>query len=576
MKRRRCIPIMLVVVLQGASAIGSLASEEPDRSTKQPTRNRTMADIIITNANVWTGVRGAPRALALAIAGERIIAIGTDEQIRATAGPKTKILNARGRLVVPGLTDSHIHLISGGFQLSRLDLRDAGNRAEFVRRTAARARETPPGKWILGGQWTVDSWADPALPRKEWIDQVTGDVPAFLTRMDGHQALANSVALKLAGIDAKGPPDPQGGVIRRDSQTGEPTGILKDDAMGLVGRHIPQPSATERYDALQAAMAHRNRYGITAVHDMTEPADLPVYARARAEGALRLRVHSFLMVDDWSKHYDTLSECPPGDAWFRVAGFKGFVDGSLGSRTAFMREPYTDAAPEAKYPHGLLVDQADPFEEFQRQIVRADAAGLQLAVHAIGDQANHLLLSACAAAIRANGPRDRRHRIEHAQHLLPADVARFAKLGVIASMQPLHKADDGRWAERALGPERSLTTYAFHSLLEAGATLAFGSDWPVVNPNPFEGIEAAVTARTLDGKVWVPSQSITVEQALIAYTSAPAFASFTEKDLGTLEVGKLADVAILSQDVFAVPSERISDTRAAVTIVGGKVVWSSE
>ena len=268
----------------------------------------------------------------MAIAGERIIAAGTDEQVRATTGPGTKTIDARGRLVVPGLTDSHIHLISGGLQLSRLDLRDAPDRAEFVRRVAARAGKTPPRQWILGGRWTVDSWDDPAPPRKEWVDPVTGDVPLFLARMDGHQALANSAALKLAGIDAQGPPDPKGGIIERDPETGEPTGILKDDAMTLVTRHIPPPSTAERYDALRAAMAHLNRYG-------------------------------FLMADDWSKHYGTLSEYSRGDAWFRVGGLKGFVDGSLGSRTAFMREPYADAAPDSGYPRGLLVEQADPFEK---------------------------------------------------------------------------------------------------------------------------------------------------------------------------------------------------------------------
>ncbi len=534
-----------------------------------------MADLIIVNGNVWTGVRGAARAEALAITGERLTAVGTNDAIRALAGPDAKTIDARGRLVLPGLTDAHLHLIGGGLQLSRIDLRDAKDRADFVRRVADRAKTMRPGEWMLGGRWTVDSWADPPSPSKTWIDAVTGDTPVFLTRMDGHQALANGAALKLAGIDAKGPPDPQGGVIERDPKTGEPTGILKDDAMNLVQSHIPQPSSQERHEALRAAMAHLHRLGLTGVHDMSDPDDLPVYARARAEGTLTLRIHSFLQAPDWSKHYDTLAKYPRDDPWWRVAGFKGYMDGSLGSRTAFMREPFSDAAPDAKYPRGLLVDQADPFDEFQQQIIRADAAGLQLAVHAIGDEANHLILNAYEAVRRTNAPRDRRHRIEHAQHLLPDDVARFARLGVVASMQPLHKADDGRWAERALGPERSLTTYAFKSLLDAGAVLAFGSDWPVVSANPFDGIEAAVTGRTLDGRVWVPSQNITVEQALVAYTAGAAYASYRERDLGTLEIGKLADIVILSQNVFEVPPEHLSETHADVTIVGGRVVWSA-
>ena len=535
-----------------------------------------MADLIIINGNIWTGVRGAPRAQALAIVGERIAAVSSNEAIRALAGANTKTIDARGRLVVPGITDAHVHLIGGGLQLSRVDLRDAKDRAEFVRRLAERAKTLRPGEWILGGQWTVDSWADPANPRKEWVDAATPHTPIFLTRMDGHQALANSAALKLAGIDAKGPPDPQGGIIERDAKTGEPTGILKDDAMNLISARIPPPSAEERTAALRAAMDHLHRFGVTGVHDMSDPDDLPVYAQARAAGTLTLRIHSFLQVSDWSKYFDTVAKYPRDDSWWRVAGFKGYMDGSLGSRSAFMREPYSDAGPDNKYPRGLLVDQADPFEEFQQQILRADAAGLQLAVHAIGDEAIHLILGGYDAVRRTNAPRDRRHRIEHAQHLLPEDIARFAKLGVIASMQPLHKADDGRWAEKALGPKRSQTTYAFRSLLDAGATVAFGSDWPVVESDPFAGMAAAVTGRTLDGKVWVPEQNVTAEQALTAYTVTPAYAAYQERSVGTLEAGKLADVVILSQDVLTIPPEKLAATHADVTVVAGRIAWSAE
>jgi len=554
----------------GRQVVGSQA---PNGGDGKPLRCTAKADIIIVNGRLWTGVPGAPRAQALAVADGRIIAVGTDERIRAVAGQKTTIVDARKRLVVPGLTDSHIHLISGGLHLSRLNLRDVKDKADFVRQVARRAKVTRPGEWILGGRWSVESWADPTSPTKEWVDPVTGDNPLFLPRMDGHQALANSAALKLAGIDAKGPPDPQGGVIERDPVTGAPTGILKDDAMDLVSDLIPKPSPERRYDALRAATDYLHRYGITGVHDMSEPEDLPVYTRAVSEGTLRLRVHSFLMVDDWSQHYGTLSQYPRTGAWFHVAGLKGFMDGSLGSRTAFMRESYNDAAGDAKYPRGLLVDQADPVEAFREQIVRADAEGLQVAVHSIGDQANHLLLDAYAAVVNANGPRDRRrHRVEHAQHLLPGDIARFGKLGVIASMQPLHKADDGRYAEKAIGARRCKSSYAYRSLLDTGARLAFGSDWPVVSPDPFLGIEAAVTGRAMDGRLFVPEQNITVEEALAAYTVGAAYASYREHELGTLQVGKLADVVILSQDLFEIPLERISETRADVTIVGGRRV----
>ncbi|MCP4590750.1 MAG: amidohydrolase [bacterium] len=533
-----------------------------------------MADLIIVNGDIWTGVPGAPRVQALAVAGERIRAVGTNADVRALAGPKTRVIDARGRLVVPGLTDAHTHFIEGGLQLSRVDLRDSANRAEFARRIAERARNTQPGQWILGGQWTVDSWADPAPPRKEWIDAVTGDVPVFVVRMDGHQALANSAALKLAGIDAAGPPDPQGGEIVRDHGTGEPTGILKDDAMPLVTSKIPPTSPEAKDAALTAAMRHVNAFGITSVHVMEDGGDLLCYPRALRRDGLTVRVRGYLMVEPWSDYFHAIGEFPHQDGWFSVLGFKGYVDGSLGSRTAYMRAPFADSTPSTKYPRGFLLDQADPFDGFAKEMVGVDAAGLQLAVHAIGDEANHLLLDAYANLQKVNGPRDRRPRIEHAQHLLPEDAVRFAKLGVIASMQPYHKADDGRWAEKALGPQRALTTYAFRSLLDSGATLVFGSDWPVVSANPFEGIEAAVTGRTLDGKVWVPRQNLSVEQALYAYAVAPAYASFAEAELGTLTVGKLADLAVLSQDIFTAPAQGISETRADLTIVGGKVVWS--
>lgn len=538
--------------------------------------NPTMPDLVIVNGVVWTGVPGARPAQAIAIFGEKIIAVGTNEAVKPATGSKTQTIDAKGRLIIPGMTDSHIHVISGGIGLSRINLRDVADRDAFIKMVGEWAKNVRPGQWVLGGRWSTESWPDPASPRKEWIDPVTADVPVFLERMDGHQGLANSLALKLAFIDAKGPPDPPGGVIERDSKTGEPTGILKDDAMGLVGREIPSPAYPERSRGLKAAMKYLNSLGITAVHDLTELDDLLVYEHALKEQSFTVRVHSFLSVEDWKKHFDTAAIYPRDDAWWRMAGFKGFMDGSLGSRTAYMREPFSDSPRDSKYPRGLLLDQADPIEEFQARVAQADAAGWQPAVHAIGDQANHLLLGVYEYVGKQNAARDRRPRIEHSQHLLPEDIARFAKLGVIASMQPLHKADDGRWAEKALGAERSKTTYAFKSLLAAGARVAFGSDWPVVSANPFEGIAAAVTGRTQDGKVWVPEQNITVEQALTCYTAVPAYASYQEKRLGTLEVGKLADLVILSQNVFELAPDKIAETKADVTIVNGRVVYSRE
>jgi hypothetical protein len=318
-------------------------------------------------------------------------------------------------------------------------------------------------------------------------------------------------------------------------------------------------------------MRECNRWGLTAVQDMSEPEHLPVYVRAHERGLLTLRIHSFLSVSDWDADHVKVRNFPIRDHWLNVAGFKGYVDGSLGSRTAYMRAPFDDAGPDAKHPRGLLTAMADPPKSFAAIIARADAAGFQLAVHAIGDEANHQALDHYAALNRDR--RARRHRIEHAQHLLPEDIRRFAEANVIAAMQPLHKADDGRWAERALGKERSKTTYAFRGLLDAGAKLAFGSDWPVVSNNPFLGIAAAVTGRTEDGKVWVPEQNITVEQALTAYTATAAYAGMADDVRGTLEPGKLADLVILSQDILSIPSDRIAETTVTHTIVGGKLVW---
>jgi len=529
-----------------------------------------VADLAIVNARVWTAA--GTEAGALAIVGDRFAVVGTDTQIQRWVGPNTRIIDARQKRVVPGLVDCHIHLVGGGLQLARLNLRDISSRDQFIAAVADAVRNTAPGQWILGGRWSVESWPDPQPPRKEWLDPVTSQSPVLLSRMDGHQALANSAALKLADIDRDGPPDPEGGVIERDPETGEPTGILKDAAMDLVSRHVPDPSQDALYAALLRAMKHLNSLGVTGVHEVSGPEDLPVLTRAHRENALTLRVRKFLSVDDWREHLDTVKDFPIRDHRLTLAGFKGYMDGSLGSRTAYMYRPYADAAPDADYPCGLLADQADPPREFRHQIETADGAGLQCVVHAIGDEANHLLLDAYAAVARKNGPRDRRHRIEHAQHLLPEDLPRFAQLGVVASMQPHHKADDGRYAETALGRQRLHGSYAFRSLIESGALVCFGSDWPVVTADPFKGIAAAVTARTLDGKTWIPEQSISVADALKCYTSRAAAAGFNEAHLGTIEPGKLADLVILSQDILNIPPENIQHTTAITTIVAGQVV----
>ena len=531
------------------------------------------ADLVILNARVWTGT--GREASAVAIRGERIAAVGPDAEVRRWIGDGSRVIDAGGKRVVPGITDCHLHLLSGGLQLGRLHLRDVGARAEFVDAVRRATDQTPDGGWVLGGRWSVESWADPEPPTKEWVDPVTGDKPLLLTRMDGHQALANSAALRLAGIDRAGPPDPEGGVIERDPMTNEPTGILKDSAMDLVSDHIPSPSDEELDAALSRAMRHLNGFGVTGAHEMSGPQDLYALARAHRAGRMTIRVRKFVHVSDWRDAVDSVKNFEINDDWLTAGGFKGYMDGSLGSRTAYMYRPYADASPDADYPSGILADQADPPKEFRHMIEVADAAGLQCVVHAIGDEANHILLDALAAVARKNGPRDRRHRIEHAQHLLPEDIPRFGQLGVVASMQPFHKADDGRYAEVALGPERLRGSYAYRSLLDSGALVCFGSDWPVVTCNPWRGIATAVTARTLDGKTWIPEESITADQALKCYTVHAARAGFGENDLGTIEPGKLADLVILSQDVLTVPVDQIEKTTALMTMVSGKVVYEA-
>ena len=571
------IAIIAAAVLNAGPTVICCAAPDPfgDPATAH-------ADLVIVGAKIWTGVPKSEAssvrpgfATALAVTGEVISVVGSDAAARTLVGPGTTVIEAKGRRVIPGITDSHTHLIAGGFQLARLMLRDVSGREEFVRAVEQAARAKKPGEWLLGGRWSVESWRDPTPPNKSWIDPSTRDIPVYLTRMDGHQALVNSAALQLAGIDSVGPKDPPGGEIERDPKTGEPTGILKESARDLVKDLIPEPDAAERYEAFRRAMEHANSLGITSVHDMSVPADLEAFRLAAADSAMTLRVTTYLMdVSDWTVFFDEISAGTLNTKMFHLPGFKGFMDGSLGSRTAYMREPYSDAAPDAPYPSGQLAAMADPPESFRERVATVDARGLQLAVHSIGDEANHLLLNAYEAAAAKNGARDARHRVEHAQHLLVSDIPRFAALGVVASMQPLHKADDGRYAEKALGRKRLAGSYAYRQLLDSGALVCFGSDWPVVSLNPFLGMMSAVNARTLDGKVWLASHSTTFEEALRAYTVSPPRAIHCEDRFGTIEPGKLADLVVLADDPFSLSPDQIGDVRVDLTIVGGKVVYT--
>jgi len=510
-------------------------------------------------------------AEAVAIRGEQIIAVGSRSEVQKLAAASTRVVDLGGKLALPGFIDAHTHFLSGGFQLLSVDLRDAKTQAEFTRRIGEQAKKVGPGKWIEGGDWDHENWRGAALPTKELIDGVTRENPVAVERLDGHMILANSLALEKAGI-TRDTPDPPGGIIVRDAKTGEPTGILKDAASGLVTRVIPAATEEQSTAALEAALQEAAKHGVTSIDDITLWDQWPIYQRYRDEGRLTVHVYSRTPMAEWEKQRDYVARFGRGDEWLRMGGLKAFMDGSLGSTTAFFFEPYKDAPGTS----GLLRPDDQPQGKMGERIQAADAAGLQCSVHAIGDRANYLLLNYFEAAEKANGERDRRFRIEHAQHLQLTDIPRFGKLGVIASMQPYHLIDDGRWAEKRIGAERLKGTYAFRSLMDTGATLAFGSDWPVAPLDPIRGIYAAVTRRTLDGKHpggWIPEQKITVEEAVRSYTAGGAYAEFAEREKGTLEPGKLADIVVLSKDIFQIAPEAIWDTKVISTWVGGRQAW---
>lgn len=530
------------------------------------------ADLIVVNAKVRTLDASKPTAEAVAVVGNRITHVGTSAEVKQLATPTTRVIDAGGRLVLPGFNDAHVHFLSGGFHLSGIDLRSAKTREEFARRIGEFAKKSPKGRWITGGEWDHELWPEAPLPTKEMIDPVTSDTPVFVSRLDGHMALANSLALKLGGVTAE-TKDPPGGTIVRDPKSGQPTGILKDAAMSFVSRKIPAPSRAEKLEAAKAATDHAASLGVTSVQDMSAGTDVGVYQELHQRGELKTRIYAVSPLPAWERLANTGVWAAFGDAVLRIGGLKGFSDGSLGSSTAWFFDPYEGSPGNV----GLPADEMFPEDAMLERVKAADRAGLQVMVHAIGDRANDAMLSIFEQVSRSNGERDRRFRIEHAQHLRLGDIPRFARARVIASMQPYHAADDGRWAEKRIGRKRLRGTYAFRSLLDAGVMLAFGSDWTVAPLDPLQGIAAAVTRQTLDGKNpsgWIPQQKITVDEALRAYTGGSAYAEFQEKVKGTITSGKLADLVILSHDIFEIAPERIGHAKVLWTIVDGRVVFA--
>jgi predicted amidohydrolase YtcJ len=543
----------------------------------QPGPPPAAPDLILSNGKIWTVNKAQPQAEALAVWRGLIVAVGSRADVRRLAGPKTRVIDLKGRRVLPGFHDSHVHLLGSGQRLGEVALKDARDEAEFGRRLRDFDKKLPRDRWLLGGEWDHDRTFAGKLPTAELIDRHVPNRPVFLRRYDGHMAVVNSKVLKLAGITAA-TPDPAGGVIYRKPNSKEPSGVLRDNAMDLVtGRGlIPLPSEAEVIEAVRAALIEARQVGVTSVQDMDGSAPATrlqlfrLYQRLARVGQLTVRVELYWPLAEWESLARLGVMRGFGDDWVKIGAVKGFMDGSLGSSTAKMFKPYKHEAGST----GIFVTPPKQMHDFIRA---ADRAGLSVAIHAIGDEANAKLLDIFAEVIKENGPRDRRFRIEHTQHLRPEDYRRFHALGVIASMQPYHAIDDGRWAEGRIGAERCASSYAFRSLLDARARLAFGSDWSVAPLSPLLGIDAAVNRRTLDGKNpkgWFPQQKITVEEAVEAYTLTSAYAAFQEKNKGSLEPGKLADLVVLSRDILA-ESERdhIEKTEVLLTMVGGKIVY---
>jgi predicted amidohydrolase YtcJ len=525
-----------------------------------------VADAIVVNARVHTVDRARPSAQAVAVCGEVIAKVGTDAEVRRLAGPKTRVIDAGGRLLLPGFNDAHVHLVSGADAIVGVDLRPSKDEADLARRLRDHVGTLPKGRWITGGYWDHEAWPGKALPTRAAIDAVTPDNPVFVQRLDGHMALANSLAMKLAGI-ARDTAAPDGGTIVRDAR-GEVTGVFKDNAMDLVARSIPPDSLDEALEKARAALQLAASVGVTTIQDMTATGtELRAYRTLHDANQLTARIYSIQ-----NHGIEGLRNAGIatgfGDDWLRIGGIKLFADGSMGAGTAAFFEPYADD-PTTK---GLLIH---PPEALEKQMADAHAAGFQLIVHAIGDRANAIVLDILERLEKTTNVRERRPRIEHAQVVRDQDKPRFKSLGVIASIQPSHCIDDMRWAEARIGHERSRIAYNFKSFVNAGAAIAFGTDWFVEPLNPMLGLYAAVTRQFPDGTPaagWFPEERISMVEAVEYYTLGSAYAEFAEARKGSITEGKLADLVILSHDIFTVPPRQILDTHPILTMVGGKVV----
>jgi predicted amidohydrolase YtcJ len=534
------------------------------------------ADLILVNGVIHTMDSAKPRAEAIALAGNRVLAVGSNDEMRELKAPGCRMVDLRGRTVVPGLTDAHLHFLAYGISLREIDLAGVATLDEALARVAARAAETPAGQWLHGRGWDHTLWGNSGLqagdfPTRQDLDRVAADHPVFLPRKCGHVGWANSRALALAGITAA-TPDPYGGTIERDPLTGQPTGILKELAMDSMFRLFQEPTLEEAIAAIWAAMSRAHQAGLVGVHTMEGAGAFRAFQQLQAAGELKLRVLMQIPEDNLDAAIQAGLRSGFGNERLRIGGVKLFSDGALGARTAHMLEPFEGEPTN----YGIPVASSDHLREV---IGKASRAGIASLVHAIGDAANRVVLDAIEASRRAGEGAGLRHRIEHAQIVHPTDVPRFAALGVIASMQPIHATQDMLAAD-ALWGKRSAHAYAWRSLLDAGALVAFGSDSPVEDLNVMMGIHAAVTRRRADGSPgpdgWYPEQRLTVEEAIFAYTAGAAYASGEEAIKGSIAPGKLADLVVLSQDIFTIDPMAILDTEVVGTMVGGEWVYGED
>lgn len=529
-----------------------------------------MTNIVLYNGNIHTMDPSHPRATALAIAGNRIAAVGDDAEMRALLGRDGQAVNLEGRTAVPAFTDSHLHFMSWGLSLRQIDLAGVPALEEALGRVAARAEATPAGQWLTGRGWDHSLWRGGGFPTRHDLDGVAPHHPVWLRRKCGHAGWANSRALALAGVTAA-TPDPPGGAIEHDAG-GEPTGILKDTAMDLVSSLIQEPTLDEAAEAIQAATAAAHRHGLVNVHTMEGPAAFRAFQHLHAGGELQMRVLIQIPEENLEAAVRLGLRSGLGDERLRIGGVKIFADGALGARTAAMLAPYEG------YPgdRGIVIADGGALTAMVRQ---ASRAGLAAFVHAIGDRANRDVLDAVEASRRAGEGLHLRHRIEHVQILHPDDVPRLARLGVVASMQPLHATQDMLLAD-ALWGDRCAGAYAWRSVLDSGAVLAFGSDAPVEDLSVIAGIHAAVTRRRPDGSPgpegWIPQERLSAEEALRAYTVGAAYAGGEEAIKGSLSPGKLADVAVLSRDILAIPPDEILETEVVATLLDGRFVYCQE